>query len=187
MGLTSRLVRLCRADLHGVMDQLEDKELLMRQYLREMENELNRKETVLKQMTDTRASLDSERVKTEKKIESLEGEIDLAITRDRDDIARFLIRNFKSTKSQLVYLEERIEKLDEKIEETDQCLSRQKEEYQNYSCRCKDFLTSFSRSKNFESVSGIPGKEWEENIFAEEIEVELLRRKETMGKEVKNE
>ena len=40
MGLFSRITRLCRSDLHGVMDQLEDKNLLLKQYLREMEEAL---------------------------------------------------------------------------------------------------------------------------------------------------
>ena len=37
MGILSRVVRLCKADLHGVMDQMEDKELLLKQHLREMQ------------------------------------------------------------------------------------------------------------------------------------------------------
>ena len=32
MGIMTRIMRLCKADLHGVMDQLEDKELLLKQY-----------------------------------------------------------------------------------------------------------------------------------------------------------
>ena len=32
MGIFSRMVKLCTADLHGVMDQLEDKGLLLKQH-----------------------------------------------------------------------------------------------------------------------------------------------------------
>ena len=43
MGIMTRMLRLCKADVHGVMDQLEDKGLLLKQYLREMETSLGHK------------------------------------------------------------------------------------------------------------------------------------------------
>ena len=45
MGIMSRMLRLWKADLHGVMDQLEDKALVLKQYLREMEVSLKQKQT----------------------------------------------------------------------------------------------------------------------------------------------
>jgi phage shock protein A len=47
-------MRLCKADIHGVMDQLEDKGLLLKQYMRDMEEELGRKEASLRQMVVSR-------------------------------------------------------------------------------------------------------------------------------------
>jgi len=41
MGITTRLVRIFKADLHGVMDQLEDQGLLLKQHLRDMQAALN--------------------------------------------------------------------------------------------------------------------------------------------------
>ena len=54
MGIMTRFTRLCKADLHGVLDQLEDKGLLLKQSLRDMESEIGRKETKLGQMTTER-------------------------------------------------------------------------------------------------------------------------------------
>ena len=34
MGIMTRFMRLCKADMHGVIDRLEDKGLLLKQYLR---------------------------------------------------------------------------------------------------------------------------------------------------------
>ena len=50
MGITSRLIRIFKADIHGVMDQFEDKGLLLKQYLRDMEDALSDKETCLKKV-----------------------------------------------------------------------------------------------------------------------------------------
>ena len=43
MGLANRMYRIWKADIHGIMDQMEDKGLLLRQHLREMEEELARR------------------------------------------------------------------------------------------------------------------------------------------------
>ena len=43
MGVMTRIFRLFKADLHGVMDQVEDKTLLLKQCVREMEGSLQEK------------------------------------------------------------------------------------------------------------------------------------------------
>ena len=58
MGLFTRMVRLCKADMHGVMDQMEDRGLLLKQHLRDMETALHQKEIYLKQMTHTKKQLE---------------------------------------------------------------------------------------------------------------------------------
>ena len=50
MGIMTRLIKICKADVHGVMDQLEDKALLLKQHLRDMQETLTAKETELKKM-----------------------------------------------------------------------------------------------------------------------------------------
>jgi len=40
MGIMTRFTRIFKADIHGVMDQIENKELILKQGLREMEASL---------------------------------------------------------------------------------------------------------------------------------------------------
>ncbi|MBT8331851.1 MAG: hypothetical protein KJP06_05930, partial [Deltaproteobacteria bacterium] len=49
MALLTRLIRLFKADLHGVVDQIENQELLLKQHLRDMQTALIKKEAKLKQ------------------------------------------------------------------------------------------------------------------------------------------
>ncbi len=51
MAILARIIKIFKADIHGVMDRLENRELLLKQHLREMEEILNRKEAKLRQMT----------------------------------------------------------------------------------------------------------------------------------------
>ena len=92
MGVFSRLFRLCKADLHGVMDQLEDKGLLLKQYLREMAFELDAKETQLEKISQTCRCLKNDLMRQEQMFQNLEKDLDLAICQEKDDIARVLIR-----------------------------------------------------------------------------------------------
>lgn len=53
MGVLSRVVRLCKADLHGVMDQMEDKDPLLRQHLREMEAAMADQQACIDRLEET--------------------------------------------------------------------------------------------------------------------------------------
>ena len=54
MGLLTRALRLCKADLHGVMDQIENRELLLKQHLRDMQAALMRNEAELSRICRAR-------------------------------------------------------------------------------------------------------------------------------------
>jgi phage shock protein A len=44
MAILTRIFRLFKADIHGIMDQIEDQGLLLKQHLRDMEESLVQKE-----------------------------------------------------------------------------------------------------------------------------------------------
>ena len=50
MAILTRIFRLFKADIHGVMDHIEDQGLLLKQHLRDMEESLVQKEAKIKQM-----------------------------------------------------------------------------------------------------------------------------------------
>jgi phage shock protein A len=50
MAIIARIVEIFKADIHGVMDQLEDQGLLLKQHLRDMAEALHRRETKLRKM-----------------------------------------------------------------------------------------------------------------------------------------
>ncbi len=83
MGITTRLIRIFKADIHGVMDQFEDKGLLLKQYLRDMEDALSEKETGLRKVTVacTQARQEDENYGLE--FEKLEHDLMSALKKDR--------------------------------------------------------------------------------------------------------
>ena len=100
MEITTRLVRIFKADIHGVMDQLEDKRLLLKQYLRDMEDALSEKETCLRKVTAARTLAQQESENYGLKMEKLEQDLTVALKKDRDDIARLLIKKIIPLKNE---------------------------------------------------------------------------------------
>ena len=95
MAIITRFMRLCRADIHGVMDDLEDKELVLKQHLRDMEEEVNQKEARLNKMMTSRDHAQREYEKFTRETEKTDQDIAVAIEKEKDDIARVLIKKNK--------------------------------------------------------------------------------------------
>jgi phage shock protein A len=95
MALVARMIRLFKADLHGVMDQIEDQELLLKQHLRDMQAALMQKEAKLKHICRARDQARREYENADKERDRLEKDLVIAIKNDKDDISRMLIKKLK--------------------------------------------------------------------------------------------
>ena len=127
MGITTRLVRIFKADIHGVMDQLEDKGLLLKQYLRDMENALSEKETGLRKITVARALAQQESEDYVLEIEKLEQDLTVALKKDRDDIARLLVKKIIPLKKLRNVVQQHIDNLDREIAAVKDDIDQQRE------------------------------------------------------------
>jgi phage shock protein A len=130
MSILSRMFRLCKADLHGVMDQMEDKELLLKQYLREMESGLQEKQARQSQLNQTCRQLQRDLSLQLQEGGKLETEMTLAIRRDRDDIAKMLIRKHRTLQAHCKEMERQRERLEEKGIHLAQVMDQQQLQYQ---------------------------------------------------------
>lgn len=92
MSILDRLVQLCKADLHGLMDALEDKQLLLKQSLREMEEELERTRARYGRVLAERRYVAAEADRTRSRIERVEADLDLTVAAQRDDLSRARIK-----------------------------------------------------------------------------------------------
>ena len=86
MGIMTRFVRIFKADIHGVMDQLEDKGLLLKQYLRDMEAALEQKKARLQKVNVSRNQVLRERDRYHREINKLEQDLEVALKRNKDNI-----------------------------------------------------------------------------------------------------
>ncbi len=92
MALITRLTRLFRADLHAVLDRMEEPDLLLKQALREMEEALASDERRLRASTRERDQLLARTADLDRSLDSMAGELDLCFAAGKDDLARALVR-----------------------------------------------------------------------------------------------
>ena len=92
MALITRVSRLFRADLHAVLDRIEEPDVLLRQAVREMEEELARDEQRIKMLTHEHEQLVSRHRDIQQSLEEVEAELDVCFESGKDDLARVLIQ-----------------------------------------------------------------------------------------------
>ncbi|MGD9008700.1 MAG: PspA/IM30 family protein [Desulfobacteraceae bacterium] len=180
MAILSRMMRLFKADVHGVMDQLEDKGLLLKQHLREMEASLEDKEGRLNRIESAIRQAESDYDRREKEVRKLENDLDLAVRKEKDDIARMLIRKRRSLQGSCEQLKHQIEALTQESSRLSETLARQRMQYDQFKVKVTAFRQQ-ARSEGFDDVIAAErtSQAWHAPT-EEEIELELLQRKETM-------
>jgi phage shock protein A len=92
MALITRVARLFRADLHAVLDRLEEPETLLRQALREMEEAQGRDEQRLKLLDQALAQAVTRAADLRETLDAAEAQLSASLQAGQDDLARAVIR-----------------------------------------------------------------------------------------------
>ena len=182
MGIMTRMLRLCKADVHGVMDQLEDKGLLLRQYLREMEDSLENKERQIHGMARNAESLQRQMLRHNEEMEKLETDLNLALEKEKDDIARMLIRRRRALEAACRHLKDHHETIAQEKSKLSAELAEQRLQYETLKARADAYCRQADQ-RLWAEESGVRTGEWSPlDPKEEEVELELLQRKEAFQK-----
>ncbi|MFQ6004302.1 MAG: PspA/IM30 family protein [Woeseia sp.] len=92
MALINRVSRLFKADFHAVLDQIEEPELLLKQAIREMEDDLAETERRIKVCSHDQQALATRRSEIESRLADIDEELDLCFASKKDDLVKGLIR-----------------------------------------------------------------------------------------------
>ncbi len=88
MALITRVSRLFKADLHAVLDRIEEPDVLLRQAVREMEEDVARDEQRVRLL----AHLAARQAELERTLERSEEELDVCLRSDNGALARGVMR-----------------------------------------------------------------------------------------------
>jgi phage shock protein A len=124
MALITRVSRLFQADLHAVLDRIEEPDLLLAQSIREMEEELVRDQQRVGPLQHEQRQLTAREADIGQSLDGLEEELDVCFESAKEDLARALIkrklealRYRKLLSGKRAALEQRLGELQSRIEE----------------------------------------------------------------------
>jgi len=92
MALINRISRLFKADFHAVLDQIEEPEQILKQAIRDMEDDLATTEQRITMCAHDQEALSIRRSELEDKLSEIDEQLDLCFESEKDDLAKNLIR-----------------------------------------------------------------------------------------------
>ncbi len=175
MALITRVSRLFRADMHAVLDQIEEPQQLLRQAIREMEEALLQEEQSLKLMQHEQGQLQRRLAGLAQTMEKSDEELDLCFESNKEELARTIIKRRLETERLGKLLSEKSEALGDRINHLKPHLEQHRTELDGMRQKAELLATEQAESSLGQRADS------SENIGMaigdDEIEVALLREK----------
>ena len=176
MALMNRISRLFRADFHAVLDRIEEPDILLKQALREMQDDVHSDEQRLKILQNEHSQHELKKQDVEKNLSQVEQELDICFESNEHDLARSQVkrkiemqRYEKHLKNKSDSTKKLITELKVRIQENKSRLTAMQQKL--------DLLTEeTSKTESYEYFPN-PGM----TIHDDEIEVAFLREKQARG------
>jgi len=118
MALINRVSRLFKADLNAVLDHIEEPEQLIRQAIRDMEDELAASERRIALCAQEQEALEARRAEIAAAAREFEPQLDLCFESGKEDLARGIVRR-------KLEAERLLKRLDGKLEANRRDVARQ--------------------------------------------------------------
>jgi phage shock protein A len=170
MALITRVSRLFRADLHAVLDHIEEPDILLRQAVREMEEDLARDEQRCKLLRHEHGRLAARLDETAQALAAIGEELDVCFTSGKDDLARALIRRRLEAQRFGKFLAAKRDELDAAIEALQTRIDAHRREL--------DAMRQKAELFSADDAARQPGDMWQAPDFSvrdEDVEVAFLR------------
>ena len=107
MALINRMSRLFAADVHAVLDRIEEPDVLLKHAVREMEEELARNEQRARLLAHEGEALDERQRKTGVLLAQLDAELGVCFASGNDALARKVVKRRLQTERLGAHVEER--------------------------------------------------------------------------------
>lgn len=172
MALITRVSRLFQADLHAVLDRIEEPDILLKQAVREMEDELHRDEQRLKLLQHEQSHVQARESELEHSLLEIEQELDICFESGKEKLAKTMIRRKLEAQGLKQVLARKFSGLDETISG----LESQLKDYRIRLANMRQKAELLTEEQGRNNSAG----DWSSatvNIQDEDVEVAFLREK----------
>lgn len=178
MTLITRISRLFRADVHYLLDCIEDPEAMLKQAIREMENEVSRDEKTLMDLEVRTAQLQLERGDRSKTDVQLQQSIDASFAAKEEKLARAFVRRKLQGERRLKSIEEELVQISADETRIRERLSTRKEKLAEITSKAKLFEESrLDRNRRRDELLRFSPKVRADQLTEEEVELAFLQEK----------
>lgn len=172
MALITRVSRLFRADMHALLDRVEEPEILLKQAIREMQENVLEQEKQVKLTDQELTQIASRLTELEHALEELRDELDICFDSDNDTLAKVLLKRKLEA--------ERMQKL---LQRKQDALTRQRQELARHIQENRARLTSMQQKAELLCQQNTLSRDEHDPLAAElmvrdeDVEVAFLREK----------
>jgi phage shock protein A len=159
---------------------MEDQGLMLKQHLRDMRASLFQKETKLKKMRLAMDQAEQAYRKGKKQTDNLELDLNVAIHKDRDDIARMLIKKLKPLTRIQSERCSHIDLLSDEIAQFKEHIEQQRMQYEQLKQQATEYFHRTEKQHWEKAWSAMSADVSVHDLSEEEVELELLQRKEAL-------
>ena len=178
MALINRISRLVKADFHAVLDNIEEPEQLLKQAIRDMEDDLAETEQRIILCAHDQEALSGRKTELENAITEIDTQLDLCFKSKKDDLAKTLIRKKLEAERILQRLSSRYGANEKFLDEQRQTLDENRTTLE--SLRQKAELFAHRAPAHGNGTSDYDDIAWmarELDVGADEVEIAFLREK----------
>jgi len=176
MALITRFTRLFQADIHAVLDRIEEPDVLLGQAIREMEEDIARDEQRMRVLRHDLRQVSGQQDDMEKTENELHGELDVCFNSGNEDLARVVIRRKLQATQLNRTVNRRHKSITDSLSDVDNRLTENRERLSVM--HQKSELLSDNEIPAHRGPSWVPGPAV---VSDEDVEVALLREKQRRG------
>jgi phage shock protein A len=177
MALITRVSRLFQADFHAVLDRIEEPEAILRQAVREMEEELARDEQRSTILQQEQRQLVTRITGLEQSLQDIEEELGACFAAGNDDLARASIRRRLEVQRLVGILSRKRGEIGETLDALKTRIRENRSRLESMRQKAELLAGESARARPAENWS-VP----EVTVSDEEVEVALLREKQHRGR-----
>jgi phage shock protein A len=170
MALIRRISRLFQADFHAVLDRIEEPDVLLRQAVREMEEELARDEQRSKRLQQEQRQLMTRESDLAQSLQDIEKELDSCFAAGNEDLARICLRRRLETQRFGKHLSRNYKALEEALDDLNSRIRENRTRLESMRQQAELLAGQTTRSADDWNLPEI-------SVRDEEVEVAFLREK----------
>ena len=190
MAIANRITRLFRADVHAVLDVIEEPEAILKQAIREMQEALDLKRARLARDQKTSHALDGTRSYLKEQLSKVQEDLRLCLKEGNEELARKIVSRKLAYEKHLAAVEQRISSLAKALEQQTQEIELQQGQLESIVEKARMFVPTAEEDSPFSVAESIlstadAGRSYTGSggmrVSEEEVELEWIRLRDSFA------